>query len=388
MLNRIYQSIRKCFPLVVALGFIFLHQSALALIDSNLQMQLGNPSNATADTNNHSHYLITRPIEALDYNDSHGQPNWASWDLTSGDANNAVSRQDSFAPDTNLPPNFYYVTNTEYSGSGFDRGHLCPSADRTDSLNDNNMTFLMSNMMPQAPDNNRLVWAYFEDYCRAQADASNEVLVVCGPSGFNGSHISSSTHVLIASNTWKIAVVVPLGLGGSNSALSRITITNRVIAINVPNTNGISTQWTNYITSARQIEVETGFNFFTAVPATIASAFRARVDGLTNPPAPVITGFTPASSMVNSNIVITSTNFSSASAVKFNGISAAYYVDANTQITATIPTNATTGTISVTTPGGTSTTSSNFTVGFIPMPDLTVAKSHVGNFNQGDTNAI
>src|SRR5438876_870835 len=128
-----------CFAFFVALR-------ANAIIDASLQMQLGNPSNATADTNNHSHYLIQRTIEALDYNDSRGQANWASWDLTSGDANNAVVRQDTYAADTNLPPNFYRVGAGEYSSSGYDRGHLCPSADRTDSTNDNNLTFLMSNM--------------------------------------------------------------------------------------------------------------------------------------------------------------------------------------------------------------------------------------------------
>src|SRR5215831_20230895 len=151
--------------------------------DPALQMQLGNPSGATADTNNHVHYLIQRTIEALDYNNSRGQPNWASWDLTSGDANNTVVRQDSYAADTNLPPNFYQVGANEYSTSGYDRGHLCPSADRTDSTNNNNLTFLMSNMMPQAPDNNRITWDGFENYFRSLADAGNELLITCGPSG-------------------------------------------------------------------------------------------------------------------------------------------------------------------------------------------------------------
>lgn len=58
-----------CLPFIVALR-------ASAFIDASLQMQLGNPSNATADTNNFSHYLIQRPIEALDYNNSRGQANY------------------------------------------------------------------------------------------------------------------------------------------------------------------------------------------------------------------------------------------------------------------------------------------------------------------------
>ena len=359
---------------------------AEAIIDVALQMQLGNPSNATADTNNHDHYLIQRSIEALDYNDNRGQANWASWDLTSADANNAVVRQDTFAADTNLPAGFYQVAANEYSGSGYDRGHLCPSADRTDSTNHNDLTFLMSNMMPQAPDNNRIVWATFENDCRTLADAGNEVLIICGPSGFGTNHLSSTTHVLIASNTWKIAVVVPLGGG---TALSRITTTtNRVIAIRIPNTNGVSSAWTNYITSARQIELETGLNFFTALPGTIASAFRAKLDNLVNPPAPAIVSFTPANGLPNSSVVITGTNFNGTSIVSFNGVNTTFTVDANTQITAIVPTNANSGLIAVTTPGGTAASSSSFTVGGAAAVDLAVKSTHGGNFTQGGSGYV
>src|SRR5450759_5007746 len=79
---------------------------ANATIDIALQMQLGNPSTASADTNNHDHYLIQRPVEAIDYSDNLGEPNWASWDLTASDMG-TNSRSPSFFTDTNLPPNFY-----------------------------------------------------------------------------------------------------------------------------------------------------------------------------------------------------------------------------------------------------------------------------------------
>ena len=356
---------------------------ARAYIDASLQLQLGNPSGATADTNNHDHYLIQRGIEALDYNDNRGQANWASWDLTSADANNAVARQDSFAQDTNLPANFYWVDDTAYGGSGYDRGHLCPSADRTDSTNHNDMTFLMSNMMPQAPDNNRIVWANFEDYCRALADAGNEMLILCGPSGFSTNHISTNTHILIPSNTWKIAVMVPTGGG---TALSRITtITNRVIAIRVPNTNDVSANWSNYVTSAHQIELDTGFHFFTALPATTASAFRAKIDNLVNPPPAGIASFTPANGNPGTSVVISGTNFNGTSIVSFNGANTAFTVDSGTQITTMVPTNASSGLVSVTTPGGKATSSSGFAVGDTAVVDLEITAKHAGNFTQGVT---
>src|SRR5664279_827792 len=90
--------------LVLALAVL----PADAIIEANLQMQLGNPSGATADTNNHDHFLIQRPVEALDYSDHLGQPNWASWDLTSGDLGSS-GRSSNFYTDTNLPPDCYWV---------------------------------------------------------------------------------------------------------------------------------------------------------------------------------------------------------------------------------------------------------------------------------------
>lgn len=126
---------------------------APATIGVASQMLLGNPSNATADTNNHSHYLLQRSVEALDYNDTLRQPNWASWHLTTADTG-ASGRSGRFFLDTTLPPNCYWVKTNAYSGSGYDRGHISPSGDRTDTIPHNEETFLMSNLIPQAPDNN------------------------------------------------------------------------------------------------------------------------------------------------------------------------------------------------------------------------------------------
>src|SRR4051812_44768388 len=97
---------------------------AHASIGVSLQMQLGNPSGATADTNNHNHYLVQRTVEALDFSDNLGEPNWASWDLTSTDVGSS-GRSSSFYTDTTLPSNFYHVSTSDYTSSGFDRGHMC-----------------------------------------------------------------------------------------------------------------------------------------------------------------------------------------------------------------------------------------------------------------------
>ncbi|MGZ4973971.1 MAG: DNA/RNA non-specific endonuclease, partial [Limisphaerales bacterium] len=303
-------------------------REASATIDVSLQMQLGNPSNATADTNNHTHFLIQRPVEAIDYNDTLGEPNWASWDLTAGDLG-TNSRSTSFFTDTNLPPNFNWVTSGDYTHSGYDRGHLCPSADRTDTEADNDMVFLMSNILPQDGVNNSGVWSQFETYCRNLAE-TNELLITMGPSGFGGARINTNGPVYIPDYVWKIAVVVA---PGSGMAVNRITETNRVIAIKIPNTDAATNSWPTYVTSARQIEVDTGLTFFTALSSNIASVLRNKVDGQTNPP-PVIFGFSPTTGLPNTNVVITGTNFTAASAVTFDKASAVFTVDSGTQITA------------------------------------------------------
>ena len=365
--------------IIFVLLFAICVNLAIATIDTSLQMQLGNPSSATANTNNHTNYLAQRPVLALAYNNSLGVPNWVSWDLTASDSG-SVSRSANFYADTNLPPNFTLVGPNDYSGSGYDRGHMCPSADRTDTVSNNLAVFFMSNIIPQTSQNNSGVWAQFESYCRTLSETGNEVLITSGPSGFNGSRIPSGK-AAIPSNVWKTVVVVPTGAG---TALSRLTVSNRVISIRVPNTSNVPTPWQQYITTARAIELETGFNFFSAVPAPIASAYRARIDGLTNAPAPTLANFSPISGVAGSSVVITGTNFNSASVVSFNGTAAAYYVDSTTKITATVPAGATTGSLSVTTPGGTAVSSTSFSVGVVFAPDLTVHVVHTNTFTQGD----
>ena len=85
--------------------------------------------------------------------------------------------------------------------------------------------------------------------------------------------------------------------------------------------------------------------------------------------APTLTVFLPTSGAVGSSVALTGTNFSGASKVAFNGVAAKFTTDSDTQISATVPASATTGPIAVTTPGGTATSATDFTV--IPAPKIT-----------------
>jgi IPT/TIG domain len=92
---------------------------------------------------------------------------------------------------------------------------------------------------------------------------------------------------------------------------------------------------------------------------TSASSF----DVTTSASAPTISSFSPTSGKVGTGVTITGTNFTGATSVRFGGgISATYTVVSDSQITATVPTGAKNGPISVTTPAGTATSSQGFRV--------------------------
>jgi endonuclease G len=250
--------------------------------DENLAM--GNPSGATANPANSSNYLLTKAQYAMSYNRDQGKPNWVSWHLSSAWLG-STPRQDNFAADNTLPNGWYRVSSSSYSGSGFDRGHNCPSADRTSSVEDNSATFLMSNMMPQAPTSNQQTWAGLENYCRTLVGAGNELYIICGSYGKGGSGSNGSAttidegRVTVPAYCWKVVVVLPVGTGDGG----RVTATTRVIAINTPNTNSINPSWENYRTTVDAIEKATGYDLLSEVSTSIQSVVEAKVDnGPTN----------------------------------------------------------------------------------------------------------
>jgi uncharacterized repeat protein (TIGR03803 family) len=78
--------------------------------------------------------------------------------------------------------------------------------------------------------------------------------------------------------------------------------------------------------------------------------------------APTLTGFTPPSGPVGTSVTITGTGLTQATKVTFNNLAASFTVNSDSQITATVPTGATTGKIAVTTTGGSAMSSTSFTV--------------------------
>ena len=107
----------------------------------------------------------------------------AKWALEIVDPDNpGFDRLDNFRPDYRIPENFR-ADLVDYTGSGYDRGHLIASADKTVTELQNSETFLLSNMTPQKPEFNREIWGELEQRVRALNNKSStfETYVICGP---------------------------------------------------------------------------------------------------------------------------------------------------------------------------------------------------------------
>ncbi len=246
-------------------------------------MLLGNPSNASSNTADFSNYLLREGYYSVSYNRDAGRPNWVSWHTTSTDYG-SVPRQNDFRANDELPGDWYKANASSFGSLyEFDKGHMCPSADRTSSIEANSSTFLMTNIVAQAPNNNQQRWAALEDYCRSLVQDGNELYIISGTNGEGGKGNSNTItttldngKISVPAKLWKVIVVLP---NGSND-LGRVKDTTRVISVIMDNENTVGSDWKSYRVSVDDIEFLTGYDLLSKVSGAIQSVIEARVDNL------------------------------------------------------------------------------------------------------------
>ncbi|MBI3547655.1 MAG: DNA/RNA non-specific endonuclease [Elusimicrobia bacterium] len=271
-----------------------------------LNIALGNPTGAASDPAKETNYLISRKEYALSYNSVTHSPNWVAWHLNDtwvGDA----ERSNDFRPDPSLRRiGWTAVKTSDYTCSGFDRGHMCDSKDRSNTAESNSMTFLMTNIIPQAPKNNQRAWLGLENYGRKLAtEDKSEVFIISGPAGRGGDGTARTNcpggggaveadaialddggEINVPKCTWKVLVALPEG----NTSASDVTADAEVVAVIMPNSESIDPDWKKYRVSVAQVEEmlaettpsvrhmrwPTRYEFFSAVSPRVARELKAR----------------------------------------------------------------------------------------------------------------
>jgi endonuclease G len=242
----------------------------------SVHLSLGNPTNAQPDfLNSPNNFLMVKPQYALSYNKSLGHANWVAWELTKVNFGTS-DRQDDFRPDPYLPAGWYQVRTSDYTGTGFDRGHLCPSADRTFTPDDNSATFLMTNIIPQAPQLNREAWARLEDYCRSLALKDYRLYIIAGTygtggEGSNGPASKIKNGINVPAHTYKVIVAVP-----KSGTATSINSDTPVIAVDFPNQSSLvdNKSWSAFITTPAAIEQAAQVTFFTNLKESLRKDLR------------------------------------------------------------------------------------------------------------------
>ena len=179
-------------------------------------------------------------------------PIWVAEHLTRQriTAAKTLVREDNFHEETRLPTEVRSLLS-DYTRTGFDRGHLAPNADMatTDSQFD---SFSLANIAPQTPDNNRKTWVKIETQTRNLTNQYGSAYVVTGVAFLTPEVKRLKNRVLVPSHFFK-AVYLPSQ--------------HQAIAFLSPNDDSGTVEKISLST----LKKRTGVNAFPSLPSNVAT---------------------------------------------------------------------------------------------------------------------
>lgn len=189
-------------------------------------------------------------------------PLWVQYELSVNDLNGSASRTDDFRADTSIP----FGARSElddYSGSGFDRGHMAPAGDMTRSRKVMSDSFFLSNMSPQVGIGfNRQIWKNLEEAVRGWVAQRQTLTIITGPIfSVEDDHVSYE-------------VIGPNKLAVPTHFFKIIVDTNspdkvEALAFIMPNERLSGRHYSEFLTTIDEIEKATGLDFLSALPKVV-----------------------------------------------------------------------------------------------------------------------
>lgn len=145
------------------------------------------------------------------------------------------------------------------------------SEERTLSIAHNKTTFTLTNVIPQTPDLNRKIWLNLEQFCEKLCKIENkELYIIAG--GIYKSKKQIESKVTIPDTCFKIIVILNKGQG-----LNNVDTNTKVIAVKMPNTQGINGSYAQYLCTVDDIEASTGYDYLSLVRVEIQRVVERRV---------------------------------------------------------------------------------------------------------------
>ena len=205
--------------------------------------------------------VIQRTGYTLAYDKKTKTPQWVAWELTKEETKGNHERTDKFLPDPNVEG--AKVVTTDYTGSGYDRGHMAPAGDMKWSKKAMEESFYMSNICPQIHHLNTGDWNELEANTRKWARRYGSVYVTCGPI-YNGSRRTQyigKNRVKVPDAFFKVILIqspkktCALGFFFENEAGQR--------------------PLNEYLVSVDYLEQTTGIDFFPSLPDELENTLEA-----------------------------------------------------------------------------------------------------------------
>lgn len=194
--------------------------------------------------------LIHKTGFAIAYNCSYRSARWVAYMLEAEETKAKVRRKNHFIADT--LPDSCLVVPEDYKRSGYDKGHLAPSADLCWSLQTMQESFCMTNMSPQKPRFNRGMWKKLEDQVRDWAVDNDSVYIVTGPVLGPGLPVIGLSRICIPEFFYKVI----LDFSGPEVKAIAFVMANK----------RLTGELSEYAVSVDSVESLTGLDLFSVLP--------------------------------------------------------------------------------------------------------------------------
>ena len=207
--------------------------------------------------------LLEQYSYTVSYNPDLCIPNWVAWELNAEKLVERENRNSKFVPNPKLPEDMA-VTTKEYTGSGWDRGHMCPAGDNKYHWRAMNESFYMTNICPQNHNLNRGDWKELEEACRRWAEVE-PVYIVCGPINYRTpkyGYIGKMFRIRIPDAFFKVVLT---GMQSGNP---------RAIGFIYKNEAG-NNKRDKYVNSIDEVERITSMDFFPSLPDDVENRVEA-----------------------------------------------------------------------------------------------------------------
>jgi endonuclease G len=208
-----------------------------------------------------THEIVKHTYYTLSYSKKDEQAEWVAYLLTRSMLTGQSERGNNFRPDPSVPNGSAQLS--DYSKSGYDRGHLCPAGDMTFNAQAMSETFYLSNMSPQVPAFNRGIWKSLESLVREWAEEDDSIFVVTGGILSNPKGSIGEDRVTVPSRFYKV--------------IYDFTGEKKMIAFILPNKKGIKLL-SEYVVTVDDVGRLTGIDFFPCLPDSLKNRLEGTSD--------------------------------------------------------------------------------------------------------------